>query len=155
MLQRAKLRFEGEDVPTTYEQVARRVDGGLVPVEVNVRVISFDGEPAILSIHRDISERKRSAERLSALYSFALELGIAESVEEVVETTFRIMREGLGFQFSSFQLLEDDDLVTVDTDGWPTLDMPLPLSGKGITVRAAREGRTVLLGDVRADPDFF
>jgi len=154
LLQRAKDRLEGADVPSRYEQLSLRADGDFISVEVNVQVISFNGEPAILSISRDLSERKRSEARLSALHSFTLELDLAESVEDVVKTSLRIMREGLGLQYTSFQLLEDEMLVTMGVDGSSGVWLALPLSGKGVTTRAAREARTVLLGDVREDPDF-
>ena len=94
-------------------------------------------------------------ERLSALHSFAFELDNAESVKDVVETSFRIMKEILGFQFSSFQLLEKEGLVSVGTSDSTNLGTVLPLSGKGVTTRAAREARTILLGDVHLDPDYL
>ena len=94
-------------------------------------------------------------ERLTDLHSFALELGTTESLEDIVETTFRIMREVLGFQFSSFQLLEEEGLVSVGTTDNENLGTVFPLSGKGITTRAAREARTMLVGDVRDDLDFI
>ena len=126
-----------------------------MPSSISVRVINYEDKPAILTIHRDISERKRSEERLSAVHSFSLELGVAESLEDVIETSFGIMRDVLGFQFSSFQILEEEGLVTVDTEGYPSRGLVLPLTGKGITTRAAREARAILVGDVRLDPDFI
>ncbi len=94
-------------------------------------------------------------EKLSALHSFVLELSYLESKEEVVQTTFRIMREVLGFQFSSFQLLENENLVTVGTNDSSDLGTVFPISGRGITTKAVREERTIRLGDVRDDPDFI
>ena len=93
-------------------------------------------------------------ERLSVLRSFAFELGTVESEGEVIETTFRILTEVLKFQFSSFQLLKDQSLVMVGTGDASDMGTVFPLSGKGITTRAAREARTMLVGDVRDDPDF-
>jgi PAS domain S-box-containing protein len=153
--QRAKDRLTGRVVSSKYEQIFRTWDGVLVPVEVNVRVINFNGMLAILGIHRDISERKQSEQRLSALHSFTIDLDTNETVNDVVETSFRIMTEILGFSFISFQLLKNDELVTLDTRGRQSLGMRLPLTGKGVTTRAAREARTVLLGDVRDDPDYI
>ena len=94
-------------------------------------------------------------ERLNALHDLALELSYAESVSVVVETAFRIIKEVLGVQYASFQVLEDEGLVTIGTDGRPIHDIALPLKGKGVTTRAAREAHTVRLDDVRLDPDFI
>jgi PAS domain S-box-containing protein len=94
-------------------------------------------------------------QRLNELYGFSIELGTTESVNEVIETSFRIMREIFGFQFSSFQLLEEDGLVSVGTTDNSNLGVVFPLSGKGITTRAAREKRTMLVGDVRLDSDYL
>ncbi|MDY7080572.1 MAG: PAS domain S-box protein [Chloroflexota bacterium] len=41
-----------------------RRDGTVIPVELNSRVIRFAGKPAILSVARDISERKQAEEAL-------------------------------------------------------------------------------------------
>ncbi len=43
-----------------FESVHRRRDGTLVPVEVSARVIEYHGQPAILSVARDISKRRRA-----------------------------------------------------------------------------------------------
>ena len=94
-------------------------------------------------------------ERLDALHGFTVELGITESVQETIDTSLRIMSQVLGFRFSSFQLLEDQNLVMVGADGSTGVWDPLPLSGKGITTRAAREAQAIRVGDIRLNPDFI
>ncbi len=152
LVQRAKLRLEGKNVPRRYKQEIMRRDGPRVPVEVNVRVIDFNGEPAVLSIFRDISEQKRSEDRLSALHKITFELDLAESIEEIVDTTLLIMKEVLGYPITTFQLLKEEELITIGIKGRTPIGV-LSLRGKGITAKAAREARTVLVGDVRLDPD--
>ncbi len=46
------------------ESCHRRKDGGWIPVEINARRIEYCGQPAILSVARDISERRRAEEAL-------------------------------------------------------------------------------------------
>ena len=48
----------------TAETVHRTRDGKLIPVEISSRLIDYGGAPAVLSISRDISERKRMEQAL-------------------------------------------------------------------------------------------
>ena len=57
----ALIREQGQ---LTFETVQQRKDGSLVPSEVSSRLITWAGRPAILSICRDITERKQAEERL-------------------------------------------------------------------------------------------
>ncbi|MDR3411107.1 MAG: PAS domain S-box protein [Formivibrio sp.] len=46
-------------------------EGLRVPIEISARLVEYDGEPAILSIHRDISERLRMENKLRRSKEFA------------------------------------------------------------------------------------
>ena len=54
--------YEGD--PVTIEGVHRRKDGSEFPVEVRVGALEREEEPLILALVRDITERKRTEERL-------------------------------------------------------------------------------------------
>jgi len=56
-----KLMREGE---LTFETFHQHKDGALIPFEVNSRRIDWDGQPAMLSTCRDISERKQAENAL-------------------------------------------------------------------------------------------
>ena len=49
-----------------FETVQFRKDGTALTIEVNASVIDFNGRPAILSINRDVSERRRAEAELRA-----------------------------------------------------------------------------------------
>ncbi|AKB79631.1 Two component system histidine kinase [Methanosarcina horonobensis HB-1 = JCM 15518] len=49
-----------------FEMDSLRRDGTVVPQEINNRLIEYDGETAVLSIGRDISERRKNEEALRA-----------------------------------------------------------------------------------------
>lgn len=49
-----------------FEMDSLRKDGTVIPQEVNNRLIEYDGETAVLSIGRDIRERRRTEEALKA-----------------------------------------------------------------------------------------
>ncbi len=57
----ARLMEQGH---LTYETVQQRKDGSSVPTEINAKVITWDGKPAIMSTCRDITERKQADEAI-------------------------------------------------------------------------------------------
>ncbi len=56
-----KIRDDGHGI---FETALVRKDGSTVPIELSSRMIEYAGEPTILSIARDITERKRTEEIL-------------------------------------------------------------------------------------------
>ena len=60
----AKLMEQGHH---TFEVVHQRKDGQHIPTEVSARLIEWDGQMAIMSIGRDISERKQAEEERERL----------------------------------------------------------------------------------------
>jgi len=59
IVDRYRRRLGGEDVPSIYETVLIARDGERIDVETNVALIHYQGEPSVLTLLRDISERKR------------------------------------------------------------------------------------------------
>ncbi len=57
----AELREKGQ---ASFESLDLRKDGSRVPVEVNVRTIEIDDQKLLLSVVRDITERKKAEEEL-------------------------------------------------------------------------------------------
>jgi len=60
-----RLRQIVQDRYAVFETVHVRRDGMAVPVEVSARTIEYDGKPAILSVDRDITERRQAQAALS------------------------------------------------------------------------------------------
>jgi PAS domain S-box-containing protein len=58
----ASLREQGH---LTFESVHRRKDGSTIATEISARLITWDAQPAVLSICRDITDRKQLADELS------------------------------------------------------------------------------------------
>lgn len=70
-----------------FETEYLRKDGSRVPVEISVKVIEYDGRPAILSNGRDIAERKRAEQTLrESEEKFRL---LAENSSDVIWTMDR------------------------------------------------------------------
>ncbi len=78
----------GRDLPA-FETVHVAKDGSLIPVEITSRLIDYGDEPAVLSMVRDISERKRAeqiarqAERYRAVADLAS--GIAHNFNNLLQ----------------------------------------------------------------------
>ena len=147
-------RLRGVASPPYIVELVTR-DGNKIPFEINSQRIDYSGKPAVMAVFRDITERKSYEERLQALHNHVLKLASAEDLKQVSYMTLEVMEAVLGFEFISFQIVEDEKLITLGTRGHPSLGIPLPLEGRGITVRAARERRTIYVPDVREDPDFI
>jgi len=60
-------------VPVTVEAVHQRKDGSAFPVEIRTGLIDVHGEPHILSLVRDITERKRAEQEIEGLARFPSE----------------------------------------------------------------------------------
>lgn len=57
-------RVKGEEVPTQYENQGVRKDGSLIWIDNRVRVVNWEGEPAIQSTVFNITERKLAEDHL-------------------------------------------------------------------------------------------
>lgn len=67
VLDRHQRRLRGEDVPRIYETAVIDRQERVIPVELQTSVVIENGQPATLSIVRDISERKRIEEERKLL----------------------------------------------------------------------------------------
>lgn len=74
-----------------FESAHTRRDGTIIPIELNNSVIEYAGTPAILSIARDMTERKHAENRLrryideqAALYEIALRLSAQLNMDDLL-----------------------------------------------------------------------
>jgi PAS domain S-box-containing protein len=64
MIEFGRKRLKGEPVPTSYEFKGKRRDGVIVDLEASVSTSTIDGKRYIISVIRDIAERKHVQETL-------------------------------------------------------------------------------------------
>ena len=65
-----KRRIKGENVPGIYEMGGLNKDGSKIDIETNSGIITYKGKPAVLSLIRDITERKQVEEALKNAKEF-------------------------------------------------------------------------------------
>lgn len=144
--------------PFYYETVRMRKDGTLIPVSISVAPIRFEGKLlGTVGLYRDITERKRYEESLSALNFYGRSLNTAKSMDEVYRLTLDAMEKVLGFEYADVMMINGNALRIVAYRGYSqpiSLELPLDGSKKGITVRVVKTGSSILVPDVRNDKDF-
>jgi PAS domain S-box-containing protein len=59
VLERLQRRLDGEEPPKRYEFEAATTDGGTVPIEFTASTITYEGDPAVLAICRDVTDRRK------------------------------------------------------------------------------------------------
>ncbi len=64
--ERYDKRIKGDSVPSVYEIFLKKSDGDLIVVEINARLIKFQGSNADLVVIRDISERALLEKKISS-----------------------------------------------------------------------------------------
>jgi two-component system cell cycle sensor histidine kinase/response regulator CckA len=77
VLENYRRRMAGEEAPSTYEAAVSHKHGGKIDVEFDVGLITYQGNPAVFTIVRDLTERRqleaqlRLAQKMEALGTLA------------------------------------------------------------------------------------
>ena len=142
--------------PIHYQVLAKRVRTAVEKHRAEKAKRESEEKYRSLLKRSSTSEQARYQERLEALHGHALELASTRTKGDIAELTFKAVERVLGFDKGSFSVVEGDILREIFTKGveWDE-DYELPLNGRGITVRAARTGKTQLIPDIRRDQDFL
>ena len=153
---------EGEDkVVSEYKLKIVRKD--CEEREIEVRAVTIrDARSRIRTIAQvlDITERVKLEmernlfeKRLSELNVYAQRLNDAKTIKEIYRLALDAMEKTLGFEYASILMVEENFLKLVACRGYSKVFfLKLPLTGeRGITVKAAKTGKTVYVPDVRKD----
>jgi two-component system, cell cycle sensor histidine kinase and response regulator CckA len=100
-----------------FETVHITKEGRRVPVEVHARIISYLGAPAILSVARDITDRKRAGEELrrrtqglATLLEVSKSLAATLDLERVLQATTDGVTKPFGLDTAAVYLSEGETL---------------------------------------------
>jgi len=102
----------------------------------------------------EIEKKKTYEEKLSSLHRHAVELNTAKTLREIYECTINAMVETFNFERVDILRIQGGKLVQVAKYGGIPGGVELPLDGKGVTVRAVKEKRTILVNDVKQSQDY-
>ena len=102
----------------------------------------------------EAERRKIFEERLSALHSHAVELNTAKTLQDIYECTIKAMVETFNYERVDILRVQGGKLVQVAKYGGIPAGVELPLDGKGVTIRAVKEKRTILVNDVEQSQDY-
>ncbi len=122
-------------------------------VDVSHSFVTIQRNSYILRMMRDNTRRKKEEERLHALYTHISKLSNAKSEENIAQITREAASSVFGANHGSLALRKGDVLESLHHPD-PEMRLRLPLSGKGITVRAFNSGEIQLVQDLTLDPDF-
>ncbi|NEU58886.1 PAS domain S-box protein [Halorussus sp. MSC15.2] len=139
----------------TLELELRTKDGGTVPVETRFGPYRYDDEAfARTGVVRDITERVRFEQTLTALHESSRELLGLETADEVCEAVLQTTTDVLGIRGAGIYLYDDEASELAPcavSDHVADMFGDLPTFGPGdesITWRAFADGETVTFDDV-------
>ena len=151
VLEKYRIEYSEEKLPLVYEIRGLNKKGESIPLELSVSTYKKKGRAVgIEVIHRDITERKRYEQSLSALNTYGRKLNTAKSMEEIYELTLDAAEKTLGFEFADIFRVEGKILRLVTHRGKTKISsLSLPMDeDRGISVRAARTGNPILVPDI-------
>ncbi len=151
VLEKYQTEYSEEELPLVYEIRGMNKKGESIPLEISVSTYKKkDKVIGIEVIHREITERKRYERSLSTLNIHSLKLNTAKSMEEIYELTLDAAEKTLGFEFADVFMVKGKMLQLVTHRGKTEISsLSLPMEGDGgISVRAARTGKLVLIPDI-------
>jgi PAS domain S-box-containing protein len=137
---------------------------------ISARVFEYQGEPSILSTFMDVTERIHAQE---AMAKHAAELQTVAEVSTTTATTLEpqrllqsvidLTKERFGLYHAHIYLLDENESALRLAAGAGNVGRQLVTEGhsismdthKSLVVRAARERQTVIVNDVRSDPNFL
>jgi len=158
------IKLIEENGEATYESAAIRKDGSVVPLEVNARLIEYNGKKVILSVARDIAERKKAekskqlnASRLEALVKLNDMAGASlnEITDFAREEAVRLTDSKLGY----LAFTNADETVLI-MHSWSKSAMKdcevedkhftYPVESTGLWGEAVRQRKSIITNDYKS-----
>jgi PAS domain S-box-containing protein len=149
---------EDPDRSRVLELELNHKDGSTVVTEVKVTFLrDQDGKPIeILSVARDITERLGYRDKLEALHRHAINLALTSNIDEIAKSTLDAIELVFKVEDLEFIVAKDQTLQLVDRKGpGAPIRTVVPFDDQGVIAKVARTKSSILVKDVREDPDYF
>ncbi len=131
-------------------QVSHRTrDGRVIPTEISTRMITFRGRQLILSVVRDVTERKRAEKLRQTLYTIAKAASTSSDLQELYQLVHREVMAHMPAKNFYIALFDDDKgLLSFPywVDEMDPQPEPEPL-GRNLTTYVLRHGRSILVNE--------
>jgi PAS domain S-box-containing protein len=143
-----------------FEMVHVAKDGSRIPVEISSRFIELNGRTMVISIARDISERKR-AQVLAQVRMRLLEYAPGHTLEEVLRKTLDEIGELVQSPIGFYHFVEDENTLSLQTWSTRTIEqfckaeahgLHYRIEDAGVWVDCIRQRRTVIHNDYASLP---
>jgi PAS domain S-box-containing protein len=128
-------------------------------LETSIFAALWGGTPAEIHLSRDISDEtitnqnlENTTDKLLALHSHISELAQAESVQNVLQSTFDALSNTLGYTIVDIIRVSGVTLIDTLSLGQRLITT---VHGPGITSRVVRTRETQLITDTQLDPDYI
>ncbi len=156
----AQVLSDGEPAPLLEERFIR-LDGRILDVEVITGRLEYQGRPALQTIARDITERKRAEMVLRLrlqLVEFAAEHSLEALMQRALDEIGALTQSPIGF----YHFVEEDQ-QTLSLQAWSTRTIEeffqaegegrhYPIDQAGVWVDCVRERRPIIHNDYAALP---
>jgi PAS domain S-box-containing protein len=145
------------------EIVVLRRDGTTLPMELNSRLIDYAGGTAVLSIARDITQRKRGEEalkrraaQLTLLSDVGRQIAAILGLEQVLDRAAQLVHDNFGYHHVALFVMDDKHkelimkAIAGDFVNLFPIDHRVP-SGQGMVGWVAEHGTRLLANDVETE----
>jgi len=149
-----QLSLNSEQFKTPFQIKGFDKTGEPAVYDITVSGVSYLEDEVTLLTIRDITNRVKQENRISALHESTAGLGGATSQEAMITIVLNSLKGILGMDNASVAFVEDDNLVFKQHTKPSTVNM-LPLTGGGLTVKAINQSATQVINDLRGNPDYI
>ncbi len=141
-----------------FEERKRRKDGTTFWTECRVAMLEYRGQPATVSVNRDITDRKRlegelvhRIAQLEALSRIAPTIAGHLDSKEVVQSIVTAARELAGADHANILLFDREDVLVESFDPLGAPPIPVQVRPRGFSRWILGTGQPLLIEDIRAD----
>ena len=156
---------KGRVIGQRLELSAERSDGTELPIELTITLIESKGAPMFTGYLRDITERKRSEDRLSAQYAVTRALAESNTISEGAPKILQAVCESLGWEYGSLWIVDRRSNSLRCSQVWQSLGpeadefvntsrQSVFAPGIGLPGKVWKDSQAVWIADVVEDTNF-